>query len=263
MCAIALSAVAFGCSSLSNTGQGDASSKPTWTIGFDKYEPYSYYDEDGQVTGIDYELAVEACNRMGYTPKFVEIVWEKKNELLASGQIDCIWSCYSMTGRETEYKWAGPYMNSYQAAVVRADSSIESLDDLAGKRIAVESTTKSEEAWTTGAQGEVPKVSDIMTFTSMEDTVAAVRMGYADALSGHVGPMSAMVKSSNGTLKLLSDGFYKTQVGVAFSNDFADDALVESLDQTLGDMLADGTVASVAQAYGLDMPQITEVSDEL
>ncbi len=260
LCIAALCAVAFGCAA---PGQGgDAAGKPVLKIGYDNYEPYSYYDENGQLTGIDYELAVEACERLGYTPQFTEIAWEQKNDLLASGQIDCIWSCYSMTGREDDYQWAGPYMNSYQAAVVRSDSGIEHLSELKGKRVAVEATTKSEEAWVEHAGQDVPKAASILTYSSMAETIAAVRMGYADALSGHVGPMSALVASSDGTLTLLPDAFYSTQVGVAFDKDFADQELVQRLDEVLEEMHDDGTIARVVKAYGMDPEQVAEVRDD-
>ena len=43
------------------------------------------------------------------------------------------------------YRWAGPYMVSRQVVAVDADSSIQTLGDLAGKTIAVQSTGKPEE----------------------------------------------------------------------------------------------------------------------
>ena len=259
LCAVVLCTVVAGCSSLpAFQGSGSSSEKPVLKIGYDDYEPYSYYDEDGLLTGVDYELAKEACERMGYTPQFIEISWDKKNELLESGDIDCIWSCYSMTGRLADYQWAGPYMKSYQAAVVRADSGITSIEQLKGKRIAVEATTKSEEAWVHRSDKAVPKAGEVLTFTTMAETVAAVRMGYTDAVSGHVGPMSSLVKNSNGTLALLPEGFYRTRIGVAFSNNNADKTLVDTLDQTLAAMLEDGTVARVVENYGMDASQVAE-----
>ena len=41
-------------------------------------------------TGIDVELATEAFKRMGYQVEVVQINWEKKKELVESGEIDCI-----------------------------------------------------------------------------------------------------------------------------------------------------------------------------
>ena len=82
---------------------------PEIVIGMDYFEPYSYQASDGEYEGIDVELAREAFQRLGYQPRFEKIVWEDKDELLADGTIDCLWSSYSMNGREEKYQWAGPY----------------------------------------------------------------------------------------------------------------------------------------------------------
>lgn len=103
----------------------------TIVVGIDVFDPYSYLDRNGQFAGIDVELATEAFSRLGYTPEFRTISWPDKDNLLSDGTIDCIWSCFSMNGRETKYQWAGPYMYSRQVVAVRADSDIQSLSDLA------------------------------------------------------------------------------------------------------------------------------------
>ena len=77
---------------------------------------YNYLNEDGVPTGIDVELATEAFKRMGYQVEVVQINWEKKKELVESGEIDCIMGCFSMEGRLDEYRWAGPYIASRQVA---------------------------------------------------------------------------------------------------------------------------------------------------
>lgn len=118
---------------------------PEIVIGIDYFEPYSYQTSDGEYKGIDVELAEEAFQRLGYQPEFEKVVWEDKEKLLSDGTIDCLWSCYSMNERENKYQWAGPYMYSRQMVVVRAESEIRTLQDLKGKRIAVQATTKAED----------------------------------------------------------------------------------------------------------------------
>ncbi len=128
--------------------QGERSTKqadlPQIVVGSDNYEPYNYIDKNGEFTGIDVDLAREAFHRMGYEPLFKKIDWENKDTYLAEGEVDCMWGCFTMTGREALYAWAGPYMCSRQVVVVRSDSGIEKLSDLAGKRIAVQATSKPE-----------------------------------------------------------------------------------------------------------------------
>ena len=77
--------------------------------------------------GIDVELATEAFRRMGYQVEPVQINWEKKKELLESGEIDCIMGCFSMEGRLDEYRWAGPYIASRQVVAVNESRRLSDM----------------------------------------------------------------------------------------------------------------------------------------
>ena len=102
-----VSAGLMACSNIHNNGSKSSSNdlKPL-IIGSDNYVPYSYLDSDGNFTGIDVEIAREACRRMGYTPVFKQIVWDNKDIYLKEGAVDCLWGCFTMTGREEKYNWA-------------------------------------------------------------------------------------------------------------------------------------------------------------
>lgn len=136
---------------------------PVIVIGSDEYEPYNFSDKNGNPAGIDVEIATEAFARMGYKAAFKNIVWDEKDKYLADGEVDCLWGCFSMNGRENMYKWAGPYMNSRQAVAVRADSDIYKLSDLAGKRVAVQSSSKPEELLSDKSNG-MPQVGNLYCF---------------------------------------------------------------------------------------------------
>ena len=184
---IALLAVAVmicGCSSRKAQTQDDVSDLPAVIIGCDNYSPFSYADADGDMTGIDVELAREAFSRMGYAPRFEFINWEEKNNLLANGTIDCIWSSFTMTGREKEYRWAGPYMRSHQVVVVNEDSNIKSLQDLKGKVIAVQSTTKPEDI-IRSHDGTVPALRKVISVQDRDLIFILLGKGYVDALAAH------------------------------------------------------------------------------
>ena len=106
--------------------------QPELVIGSDDYEPYNYQNENGDYAGVDVELAKEACRRIGYTPVFKQIQWDDKDIYLENGEVDCAWGSFSMDGREDDYIWVGPYMYSREVVMVRTDSDIYKLDDLAG-----------------------------------------------------------------------------------------------------------------------------------
>lgn len=130
-----------GCGTSSADISQETSKLPVITIGCDTYSPFSYLDVDGNITGIDVELADEAFGRMGYQPEFQIINWEEKKDLVDTGAIDCIWSSFTMDGCETEYNWAGPYMQSHQVVAVNPDSDIHTLSDLKDKISAVHHKT--------------------------------------------------------------------------------------------------------------------------
>ena len=165
-CTLLAASAAVG--SLTSCGGTNAkdSGLPQIIVGSDTYPPYIYLNNDGIPAGIDVEIATEAFRRMGYAARFETIDWEQKTNLVESGAIDCIWGCFSMDGREEGYRWAGPYMVSRQVVAVDADSSIQTLSDLAGKTIAVQSTGKPEEIFLSGSDPRIPQAVDVF---SIED----------------------------------------------------------------------------------------------
>ena len=85
-----------GCGMPQGTPQKDE--RPVIKLWSDRYPPFNYFDEDGVPTGIDVDLATEAFGRMGYQVEVHNIDWEKKKDLLKSGELDCIMGCFSMEG---------------------------------------------------------------------------------------------------------------------------------------------------------------------
>ena len=83
----------------------------TFTVGFDQeFPPMGYVGDDGEYTGFDLEVAEEVAKRLGmeFVPQPVD--WAAKDMELESGNIDCIWNGFTMTGREDDYTWTEAYM---------------------------------------------------------------------------------------------------------------------------------------------------------
>lgn len=131
------------------------------TVGIDKFEPYSYLDMDGNYTGVDIEIASKVFHELGYEPDFKFITWSEKHTCLADGTIDCIWSCYSMNDRENDYQWAGPYLYSRQVIAVASDSDIQTFDDLLGKNVGVQDTTRAAELFFHTIDSALPEVKQV------------------------------------------------------------------------------------------------------
>ena len=224
---------------------------PVLVIGSDNYEPYFYLDEDGAYAGIDVEIAKAACERLGWTPDFRQISWQEKDALLERGDVDCLWGSFSMNGREDRYRWAGPYMYTQRVVVVPADSEIETLEDLAGKCVAVQAGSISEEIILKGLNPNLPEITDLSTFSTMGEVFTSLRKGYADAAIGHESSLRLYTDEYPDGYRYLNMNMYSDAVGVAFKPD-GDAVLAEKLTQTLLEMREDGTMAAIVKKYGLD-----------
>ena len=116
-----------------------AATNGKFVVGFDaEFPPMGFIAEDGSYTGFDLELAAEVASRLGLEFVAQPIAWDSKDQELASGNIDCIWNGFTISGREDEYTWTEPYMSNNQVVVVNAGSDISTLADLAGAVVAVQ-----------------------------------------------------------------------------------------------------------------------------
>lgn len=227
-------------------------SLPELVIGYDNYEPYSYVDENGEMAGIDVELALEACRRMGRKPVFVFIKWDDKKDILERGEIDCIWSCFTISGREDQYMWSIPYMNSRQVVVVPEESPIRTLADLNGKKMGVQSSTKPEELLLKREEPGIPVVSDVYCMEQMELVFACLQKGYVDAVSGHETAVRKHMEATPGSYRILDESLMDVVVGVAFDRS-GDPAMVRALNDALESMAEDGTSAAILGKYGVEI----------
>ncbi len=224
-----------------------AAGLPRVTVGCDTYPPFSYVDVDGNLTGIDVELAQEAFGRMGYAPSFIIINWEEKKILLKNGDIDCVWSSFTMDGREEEYRWAGPYMESHQVVAVNEDSDIYTLADLEGKSIAVQSTTKPEDLLRSH-DSRLPQVRKVLSVQKRDLIFLLLSKGYADALAAHDTSVEEFMDETGMRFRILEEPLLTVGLGVAFDRE-DDRGLDTRLEEALAEMRRDGTAAEIIGNY--------------
>ena len=231
---------------------------PQILIGSDTYPPYIYLNNDGTPAGIDVEIATEAFRRMGYAARFEVIDWEQKTALVESGAIDCIWGCFSMQGRETLYRWAGPYMVSRQVVAVNADSSIQSLSDLSGKTVMVQSTSKPEGIFLSGSDPRIPQTVEVFSIEDRSVQYAMLACGYVDAIAAHEMAILQYMKDNNAVFRILEEPLLVTGLGVAFAKNDSR-GLDHQLNDTFAQMREDGTLERIVGKYLEHASQYLEV----
>ena len=257
-CTLLAASAAFG--GLTACGGTDAKNRdlPQILIGSDTYPPYIYLNNDGTPAGIDVEIATEAFRRMGYAARFEVIDWEQKTTLVESGAIDCIWGCFSMQGRETLYRWAGPYMVSRQVVAVNADSRIQSLSDLAGKTVMVQSTSKPEGIFLSGSDPRIPQTVEVFSIEDRNVQYAMLACGYVDAIAAHETAILQYMKDNNAVFRILEEPLLVTGLGVAFAKNDSR-GLDHQLNDAFAQMREDGTLERIVGKYLEHASQYLEV----
>ncbi len=89
-------------------------------IGITLFAPMNYYDENEELIGFETEFAKAVCEKLGVTPKFVEINWDTKEIELNAKSIDCIWNGMTITDeRLANMSISAPYMANKQVMVAK------------------------------------------------------------------------------------------------------------------------------------------------
>ena len=225
----------------------DESSRTTFTVGFDaEYPPYGYMDDDGEYTGFDLELAQEVAKRLGLEYKAQPIAWDSKDMELESGNIDCIWNGFTMTGREDDYTWTEPYMANQQVFVVANDSDINSQADLAGKIVEVQADSSAE-----AALKEAPELTatfkELLTTADYNTAFMDLEQGAVDAIAMDVIVAGYQIQQRNADFKILDDSLSEEEYGVGFKK--GNTELRDKVQSTLEEMAEDGTLQEVSEKW--------------
>ena len=228
-----------------------AMERNTIIIGCDMYAPYTYKDSTGEFVGVDVDFARAAFGRLGYDVQFREIVWENQQSYLDSGEIDCLWSCFTMTGRGEAYTWAGPYLYSRQVAMVRADSDYTELSQLSGKRAAVQASTTAESVLLRHESANVPVMEQVLCFSTLGEAAAALRKNYVDVVVAHEYAIHNLVENSPDIYREMERSLYVNELGVAFQKGKYEE-LAAQLQGAIDDLRADGTAREIVEKYGLN-----------
>lgn len=237
----------------------------TFTVGFDAaFPPYGYIDESGNYVGFDLDLAAEVAARNGWELKLQPIDWDSKDMELNSGTIDCIWNGFTMNGREDQYTWSSAYVDNSQVVVVKANSGISTLKDLAGKTVLVQADSSALAALTEEEDNE-DNLALAATFKALEQVpdyntaFLNLESGAADAIAMDIGVAKYQVESRADQYVILDEKIASEQYGIGFK--LGNTELRDKVESTLLEMVADGTFKTISDKWGQTESVILGVKD--
>lgn len=225
--------------------------KKTFTVGFDaEFPPYGFKDEkSGDYIGFDLDLAAEVAKRNNWSLVKKPINWDAKDMEMNSGAIDCIWNGFTITGREKEYEWTEPYVDNSQVVLVRKDSSIKTLADLAGKTVAAQTDTPVLKALQPKGDKEAlgKSFKKLVVSATYNNAVMELESGAVDAVALDIGVAKRKMKDSPDKFAMLPDAIMSEQYGIGFK--LGNKALRDKVQATFKEMVKDGTAAKISEKW--------------
>ncbi len=234
-----------GCQS----AKSESSEKKVFKHGFDlDYPPYSFINEDGSMGGFDVELAQAVCDHLGWEYQAVPFNWDAKDAELNAGSCDCIWSGFTINGREDDYTWSKPYSDNTQMILVKKDSGIKTLADLSGKTVGVQTATSAYDLLNDEeGQAELAK-----TFASLE-VYETYTIAFNDLKAGAIDAIAIDVTSGQYLMSgsedytFLDEMLGSEQYAIGFRK--GDTELRDQVEKALDDLVKDGTYAKIGEKY--------------
>ena len=220
--------------------------KGTLIVGITDFAPMDYKDENGNWIGFDADLASKVAEDLGVKAEFVEIDWDNKILELDGKTIDCVWNGMTLTDEVTSaMECSNPYFNNAQVVILPSDvaEDYESVEDLADLTFAVEN----------GSAGEAVIADleyDYIPVKAQSDALMEVAAGTSDAAVIDLLMAMAMTGEDTSyedltyTIELNSEEY-----GVGFRKG---SDLAAVLDEYFAAAYEDGTMAEIAEEYGID-----------
>jgi polar amino acid transport system substrate-binding protein len=210
------------------------------------YPPFEMEGEDGEFTGFDIDLITAIADELDLEVNVLNTGFDgiQSGSAMAAGTCDIAASAMTITeAREENLDFSEPYFRSDQSLLVKADSGITTLADLAGKRIGVQSET-------TGAayaEENAPDDATITDFPSGSDAILALQGNQVDAVLQDLGPNADAVNNDD-TLAVIETYPTEENYGFAVAEE-GREALLEAVNEALQTLRDNGTYDEIYDRY--------------
>ena len=244
-----LMSLMFVFAAVSAMAEGDALAaireRGTLVIGTEgNWSPWTYHDENDQLTGFDVEIGTLIAEGLGVKPDFKEAAWESLLAGVETGRFDIVCNGVGYTPvRAEKYIFTDAYAYTTAVLVVRGDNEeIKSLDDLKGKK-----ATNSPNS--TYAMMAEEKGAELLYVDTLGETISMVESGRADATINAKGSIDDYLKEhpeANIKIALVFPG-----EAVAYPLRKSEEmySLLDAINEILAKAREDGTLSALSIKY--------------
>lgn len=229
------------------SGAGENKGKLSYMVASDcTWPPMEYIDENGDIVGFDIDLIALISEKTGVEFSVKNVTWDTIFAGLANGQYDVV--CSSVTITEDRMKaldFTAPYTTNGQVVVAPAESTFESVSDLAGLPVGVQIGTSGDFA-----------LDSYGTDTKRYDDIG---LAIEDMLNGNLDACvcDALIAADYvmknekyaGLMKIVGEPFTDEQFGIAVKK--GNSEALDILDEGLRIAEEDGSLAELKAKWGV------------
>lgn len=214
------------------------------------WAPWSYLDENDELTGYDVEVAKAVAEKLGVEAKIIPGEWDGLFAGMDAGRYDMVVNGVEMTeDREAKYDFATPYAYIRTALIVRGDNdSIKTFEDLKGKKTANSiASTYMNLAESYGAT--------CYGVATLDETLTMVLQGRVDAtLNAIVSFTDYMAQHPDSNLKVVATTEDASVVAIPMRKGDEAASLREAVSKAIEELQEDGTLSELSiRFFGEDI----------
>ncbi|MEC1008887.1 transporter substrate-binding domain-containing protein [Bacillus altitudinis] len=236
--------VMAACGSKSDSGSGEG--KGTYKIGIDVTYPPFEFEKGGKTVGIDVDLINAIAKDQDFKVKLEAMDFSGIIPAMQAGQLDVGMGGMSITDeRKKKVDFSDPYFDAGLTVVVKKDSSIKSIDDLKGKKLAVKNGT-------TGAKFASDNADkygyEVVQFNDSPSMFQEVSNGNADALIEDYPVITYAIAQQDLKLKTVGDRLNGDQYGISVMKGKNQD-LLKKINKGLENLKKNGEYDKIIEKY--------------
>lgn len=205
-----------------------------------EFPPYEYY-EDGDIVGIDVEIAKAIAAKLGMKLQIEDMAFDAIIPAVTSGKADFGAAGMTVTEeRQRSVEFTDTYANSNQVAIVKEDSDITGSDALAGKIIGVQLGTTGD------ALATEIKDATVERYNKGLEAVQSLTQGKIDAVVIDQATAEAFVKKTEG-IKILEEKMSEEEYAIAIKKGNME--LVEKMNEAIKELKEEGKIDEIVAKY--------------
>lgn len=198
------------------------------------FAPYEYYD-DGEIVGVDIDIAREIAKEMGKELVVKDVAFDSIINEVKTGKADFGAAGISYTDeRAKQVDFSINYSTSNQVVVVKNGSNIRDVNNIDGKKIAVQLGSVADTYVTSNF-----KNSEIVREKKYLAAIQDLKDGKADAVVMDELPAKEMVKNNN-DIMILSGNLASDSYGMVVKK--GNTKLLNTIDKVLNRLKENGKI---------------------